>query len=748
MDDNVAVNEIRNGNIDAYFFRVPFELASSLSDDPSYRIYERTALSYGLYLNPAPARDGDTINPFTSRNIRYALNFLFDRNFIVNEIFKGYGISQIDPFGTGSPEYLNIVDDIEALGLKYDFSFAEKTISKELVQMGAKKVDGKWLFNQKPITIKIFIRSDEIPRKSLGELVASQIAKLGFTVVKDYGDLNKANTVVYGSDPQDFKWHIYIEAFASSAFSKYSPVTVAQMYSPWFGNMPGAQNPNYWQYTNESLDKLTQKLTFSNFTSEDERQELLRNSTKLGISESIRIFLIKSIDPIATSSSVGGLINDFGSGIVNRFSLINAKSQDNGLDIGVKQIYQGAWNDVGGYNDAYSRPIIAVISDPSMFVHPHTGETFPIRNIPINITTEGPIDRLLVDNGAQTWDSKVNVWTTIQQNTTTLSKGVYKLIYSNWHHGIPMDKFDIIYSQYFPLEWGDNNTADKTQDPEYTSRAQQSIKFFKGFKFLSHDTVETYFDMWHYDPVELSSYGSMWADSPWEISAAAERLVLSGKLAYSRSESIAKGIDWLSLIIPQHAQLIKSELETMMEENFIPEPLKEFVDYNYALKRYNAAIKWIEEHNHAIISNGPFYLDNYNPSARTITINAFQDSTYPFDNNKWKEFETPKLAKISNTIIPQVIKIGTLSTITIDITVANQPSHNATINYFLFDKDGRLVDKGDATPLSNTKGKFTFTLTGETTSNLKAGPNTIKLFAYSNYAYKPDILTKTVLSIP
>ena len=70
-------------------------------------------------------------------------------------------------------------------------------------------------------------------------------------------------------------------------------------------------NPSYWNYQNSSLDKVTQSIAYSNFTSQEERNELLRQALRLGIQESVRIFVTQNIDPYAVSSSIKGLNNDF-----------------------------------------------------------------------------------------------------------------------------------------------------------------------------------------------------------------------------------------------------------------------------------------------------------------------------------------------------------------------------------------------------------------------------------------------------
>jgi peptide/nickel transport system substrate-binding protein len=113
------------------------------------------------------------------------------------------------------------------------------------------------------ISIRILIRSDDIARKSMGEMLSYELENIGFTVYREYGDLNKANSVIYGSDPQQLLWNAYTEAFGgTSAFVRYNPVVTSQMYAPYFGRMPGWQSPSFWNYENETINKITQRLSF------------------------------------------------------------------------------------------------------------------------------------------------------------------------------------------------------------------------------------------------------------------------------------------------------------------------------------------------------------------------------------------------------------------------------------------------------------------------------------------------------
>jgi peptide/nickel transport system substrate-binding protein len=46
--------------------------------------------------------------------------------------------------------------------------------------------------------------------------------------------------------------------------------------------------------------------------------------------------------------------------------------------------------------------------------------------------------------------------------------------------------------------------------------------------------------------------------------------------------------------------------------------------------RYEAAQEWFDEKDHLVISNGPFYLEQFESTANFAELDAFRDPTYPF----------------------------------------------------------------------------------------------------------------------
>ena len=734
LDENTALEEVRNGNLDMYYYRIPSDRLENVKSREGLNVFDSAAGSYSILVNPA---ETEKFNPFSIREIRFSLNYLVDRKLIVNELMSGYGAPQISQYGPFDPSYLSIIQQLESFNFRYNPTLAEEIIEKNLTEKGGIKEDGKWKINGESIEIIIFIRSDDPVRKSIGEILSSELERVGFNVKKDYGDLNKAFVVVYGSNPADLKWSLYTEGWNKSAFVKYDSVGLGQMYAPWFGNMPGNNVPEYWNYQNDLLDSLTQKIYTGDFHSEIERNQLIQQAIVEGVNESVRIFLASKVDQYVVNEKIEGVVNDFGTGIPSRFTPINSRSDKDELKIGVKQIYQGAWNPIGGLSDSYSRQIWSIISDPVTFPHPFTGEILPIRG-DWKVESAGPDGKLDLPDDAIIWDPSTQQWKNVPSDAQAISKVTFDLKFSKWHNGQKMDMKDILYSLYFTEEWGtQTDENDKTFDSEYTPRAAQSVDTLIGVRPIDDDTIEVYVDFWHFDEAEIAEWASLWNTMPWEITSAMEKGVIDGKISFSRSGATSKDVNWVSLIIPNDANLIRNYLDKFKQDQYIPAPLKYLdSDFKYFDDRYSASSEWILKNNHAIISNGPYYLKSYSPESRTISVSAFDDDSYPFKKGHWKEFEKTNFPEITGIQIPKLIQKNEGLEFEINSTNAD------SILYFLNNNDGELVDsktinvEGDST---------TIKISGETTKNLKSGANDLKIFALSNSVLKPDFYSSSFL---
>ena len=734
LDENTALEEVRNGNLDIYYYRISADRLENLKAREGLDVFDSSGGSYSILINPA---ETEKFNPFSIKENRFALNYLVDRKLIVNELMSGYGAPMISNYGPFDPEYLTIIEQLETFNFRYNPTLAEEIITKNLIERGAIKVENKWQLDGAPIEIIFFIRSDDPVRKSIGAILASELERIGFTVKKDFGDLNKAFVVVYGSDPADLKWNLYTEGWNKSAFVKYDSVGLGQMYSPWFSNMPGFNVPDYWNYQNDYIDSLSQKIYTGDFQSSKEREKLIQQATVEGVNESVRIFLASKVDQYVVHQGTYGIVNDFGAGVPSRFTPINAQSDKDELVIGVKQIYQGAWNPVMGFSDAYSRQIWGILSDPVTFPHPFTGEIIPIRGN-WKVETAGPNGKLDLPDDAIIWDPYIQNWKNVPEDAQAVSKVTFDLKFSNWHNGQRMDMKDILHSLYFTIEWGtQTDESDKTFDSEFTPRAAQSVETFIGVKQIDENTIEVYVDFWHFDEGEIADWASLWSTMPWEIFSAIEQSVIDGKVSISRSGATSKNINWVSLIIPNDAFVIQSYLDEFKTEKYIPPSLKKFEsNFQYFDNRYTASSEWITKNKHAVISNGPFYLDAYSPESRTISVSAFDDDSYPFKAGHWSSFENTEFPRITKVQIPNLIQKDEEFSFSIETSQAD------SILYFLNNNKGELV----SSEIIEVEEKSTMIkIPREITKELGMGANDLKIFAISNSVLKPDFYSTSFL---
>ncbi len=721
LDENVALGDIRNGNIDAYYWRIPSEWLATEQDRDGLNVYETTPSTYSMLANPAETEE---FNPFALRDVRFALNYLLDRDLVVNELMNGLGAPMVSSISPYDPEYTDQIELLESFDFQYDPARARGLIDDAMAGAGAaRNGDGIWTMDGQPVELRFFIRNDDQLRDSAGELLARELERAGFAVSRDYGDLNKALAVVYGADPADMEWHLYTEGWGRSDFKRYDSQTQAEMYAPWFARMPGLNDPGFWNYEHPRLDEITRAIFSGDFKSEEERAALVREAVTLGVEDSVRVFMAASKELQATGDDIDGVVNDFGVGIPSRFTAINARSADDTFRVGVKHIYQGSWNPVAGFSDVYSQHIWATLHDPTVFRHPYSGTVIPLY-ADFDIETSGPDGALEVPPDAILWDPEAAAWAQVGEGVEATSVVTYDYRFGNWHHGVPMGMNDVLYMISFMEEWGtDAGEGDLTSDPEYTSRTDQFMKTLQGVRVIGPDTIEVYVDYWHFDHGEIAEWAAIKAYMPWEMYAAMERAVLDGKTAFSRTTATVKDVSWLSLIIPSDVAIIQEYLEGLAAAGHVPDSLAG--ENAMRQERYAAALSWIEETGHALISNGPYTMGGYSPESATITVRQFADESYPFEAGAWSEFETAKTPLITQIFVPFLVEPGQ------DVTVLVATEDASSIKYFARDSAGMTVSGETAA----AEGLVTIPLD---IAGFAPGAASVNVYAVSETVLRPD----------
>ena len=651
-DETTALSEVQDGSFDMYYYPIPREQTEDGLPEGVQGFESIGGVTYDLFLNPANV--DDQFNPFAFQEMRYAINFLVDREEIVREHFRGHGNTMISVFGPTHNDYLLVYKDIENLGIRYDVNVADMMISDVLEENGATKSDGKWLMDDTQITVKMFIRNDDSIRDAIGNSLAEELVSLGFAVDIINGNLGDAFSVVYGSNPANLDWHIYTGAFGGPTVTKYDNTSIATYYAPWGSFMPGLNNPNYWNYENEFLDETTMRIYNEEYSNDGERANLVREAVLAGVQESVRIFLGYENDQYVAVEGIGGVVNAQGQGITNRATLINANAGDDDLVVGVKYIRQSPWNTVSGFTDTYSTYTWNILRDPAAVRDPFTGDLTPVR-VAWSVDTNGPDGMITLHDDAVMWDAASQEWEILPQGTESISKVRVDLKFSKWHNGIPMDINDVMYPTYLYREWitkSSSNPDDVAKyDPELAAGANPLIK---GIRIVDDDTIDVYVDYWHFDESEIAARTLLWSSIPWEMHAAMEAVVLNGDAAFSNSVAVSNDISWISMLDDMDVALIKNALE-VMSDGMIPAGV--YDDTVNADSRYTASINWITEKGTAVISNGPFYLDEYIPEMRLV-VRAFDDSSYPLSPGHWNYLAAER------TSLEGEISIGALAPLT------------------------------------------------------------------------------------
>ena len=725
-DAEVAVEAVRNGTLDIYYQSVPSRLVADTEGISVYAVPAGGSL--GLLLNPA---EGERFNPFQLSSVRFAVNFMVDRDRIVDELLEGYGAVMVSPYAPHDPDYIRTLEATESFAIRYDPDVALSIIQDAMSGAGAVMLGGTWHMDGEPVGVTVFIRDDDPIRADIGETLASDLEDAGFAVQRNYGDLAQAYQEVYGSDPGMLGWHVYTEGWGGG-FSTYDDSSLAAFYSPWVGNMPGYNNPEFWNYENPELDRVTQTIYNAQYEDGEHRTQLVREAATLGIQESVRLFLVSQADTYAVNEDVHGVVNHVGAGISHSMTLTNAQVPSDGIVVGVRHLSQSSWNPVAGFGDVYSLDIAGPLGIPSGVSHPHTGGSIP-HAVQRQATTAGPDGTLEVPPDAVLWDPYAQGWAPVGENVTAVTAVTLDYTFSNWHHGQAADINDVLHGLYFVEEWSvDTGEGDDTVDPEHTESSAPGLEILVGVRPVGEDSMVVYLNYWTFDESDLASTGVQWLSIPWEIFYASERAVADGRVAFSQTQAQAQNVPWLSLIDPEDTAVIREYLATFLEEGTVP-PFLQDADPGYHEARYEAAISWIDEYGHAYVDNGPFMLVSHDDEAGKAVLAAFQDPSYPYPQGVWSQFGVAAFPKVVGMATPTLVagepySFGAFTT-------------NAdTLRYFLSYETGGLVYSGQTA----ASGEDAPSVPAEATEGVSDCQLALRVFALSESVVIPDVRKTTV----
>lgn len=744
-----AVTELKAGRMDLYLTGLKIAAALQVRDDENIKKFQAPASSISLILNPAPAREG-ALNPFSIKEVRQAMNWLVDRQFIVNDIYGGLAVVQQGHVSILEHDYLTVAPVFAPGEIRYNLAFAQQQISDAMRDAGAELVDGKWHYNNKLIRIKFVIRVED-ERREVGDTIRQALEQVGFQVEPAYKNFAAAIFTVYTSDPSNFEWHLYTEGWGKSGTNKYDFASINQMTAPWMGNMPGWQIVGYWQYQNERLDKLGKQLFTGDFSSQQERDEIYRAMTEIALDESVRIWVATVFNTFPAADGVYGVTRDITSGPKSMLTLREAYVEgSNKLRVGNLWVWteRSTWNPVGGFGDVYSIDIWKNLVDPPLMNHPFQGIPVPYR-ADFEITSEGPSSKLAVPTTAVMWNAETDRWESVGVGVQAMSRVVFdysKYFQSTWHHGADITMADVVYqlSSLFERTYD----ADKSRIEFVQAFTQRPLlDQFRGFELLDDNRLAVYLDFWHFEESYIASYASLTSlPVPWELQAAMDNLVFEKRqAAYSQSASARYNVPWLSLVMKRDASFVTRVLKEFKREGALPASAltingEVLTTSQEAQERYDATLEWFEQYEHLVISQGPFILARFDPPAQYARLEAFRgipvldekgnivgyEREYPFKPGDWY-FGVPPSLEITDIQVPSSLRAGESG----EVLVTVSGPDNVDVTYVLVDPaTSTAVASGTASP----RGSETFSvpISSEVTSAYSGKRLFIHVFATSD----------------
>lgn len=735
--EEIGLKDTAEGKTDVFFYGVQGNTYGGLPQDVKSKldVYAVPSGSWSLQLNPAPnkapyqltVKDKVIFNPLAIQKVRFALNFLLDRKKMVDEIMGGAGepmYTMATPGQPGTYKY-NLIASKFGFKAGGDETRAIRDITAALEEAAqlpentGKLVKGSkfWEFNGEPILVRFMIRADD-PNGRLkgGRYIADQIEKAGIKVERMEMNRGAIFPILFDSNPANFEWSMYTEGWGAGATRAWWDQIVAQMYAPWYTNMPGGGNAEVWNYEQADIDSLTKDIVNGKYLTSDEYWTKILKATEIGVADSVRVYLASQMQYYVTNKAKFNERMAYGLGDgFNAWTVLTANPKT-GKTVRMSNfsakgaLFISAWNPVGtdGFNDVYSQAIAAPMVDMPDFEHPATALDTPLRvtwkNVDTKIAREGDnvVGQIPVSPKAVIWNTNTKKWetgttyvqdgdkykyVTGQTGLKAYSTGTYTYKLGKWHNGQTMTLADLMYASAFAYDWsiksGDN---DKEYDSSYATQAEPALPIFKGVLLNADGTVTTWFDFNHVLKDRVGHSGALgWRIIPggipvfvsWDITEALARMVADGAASGTvYSFTGEEGKTEVDVLNPKVVADIKAKLKELADKKYVPVSIQDWVKPEVAVAAYNASIKFIDSYGHAFISNGSYMLKKFDSAAQSAELAAVRDASYPYAAGYWNKALVSSFARIDNLKVGVYAK-GKPTTVTVNVSAVDYPSNKA-----------------------------------------------------------------------
>lgn len=774
-----AISRLQAGDIDIYASTsseaVPF---ATILSDPNLDYYQTFGSYSELTFNPVPVFQDGRLNPFGIRRVREAMNKLIDRDYIAQELYGGLAQAKYLMLNNAYVDYSRVVETARALEFKYayDFEEAKIVISEEMMNAGAKLVDGIWHYDGQPIEILILARSED-ERKLVGDYVAEQLGKIGFVTTVDYRTGAEASPIWMMGDPSLGQWHVYTGGWVAGAVYRDQGHIFQQMYSP-----RGMAAP-LWLALDPipELDQLCETLYYKRFNTMEERNALYSRALELALEDSPRIYTVDQISYIARRSEIS-VASDLAQGIGSTHlwapTIRRGDEVGGTIRMGSQQVLVEPWNPVAGSNWSFDQLPIRATFDRGFVSNPYTGNYMPHRIERIEVTVQEGLpvskspdsdwvtlefaEEIVVPGDAWLyWDADLGRFITVAEKypeglTAPRKTVVYyrEDLYDSvlWHDGSNYSVLDVLLPTI--LDWDRGYESSELFDESAAVNLKPAMDNARGWKILSVDplVIESYSTSWYIDAEQnLSDPFAVYynyGNAPWHTLALGILAEKAGELAFSTNKATAMGIEWLGYNTGPSLPILDKWLDYAIENNYLPwaDFLMEYTTEEEIATRYANAKAWYQEKEHFWIGNGPMYLEKAYPIERMVHLKRFEQYSEPAE--KWAIFDEPRIAEVEVTGGTRV-RAGSDISFEVEITFDGEPypvEFIQEVKYIVLDATGSVAYSGYAQPVAD--GLFEIVLTGEETAQLPVGSNTLEAIVLPTLVASATFGQHTFVTLP
>lgn len=764
-----AIDMFEAGAIHAY--------ALGITDPEIYRKIQASPviqyeISYGssseLTFNPVGPtfpRTGE-LNPFHVPAIREAMNWLIDRDYIAEEIYRGLAVPRYLPLTTAFPDYARLADVARQLELHYahDPKRARAVIAKEMEKLGAKFVDRRWHYRGKPVRLIFLIRTED-QRRETGDYVATRLEDVGFVVERQYKTAAEASPIWIGSDPADGRWHIYTGGWVNLAINRDEAGSFNSFYT-----RRGRPDPLWQAYKPAPrFDRIAERLGRRDYATWEERMKLLSEALRLSMNDSVRVWLVDGISiwprrrELALAADLAGGISG---SVLLPYTIRFLERRGGRVNFASPSILTEPWNPVAGSNWIYDNMIMRATQDFPTLPDPFTGLFWPQRvksaevyvekGLPVAKThnwltlTFAPSIEVPGDAWID-WDPVAERFIAVRERhprglkarTKTVIRYVDDLFEMRWHDGTRVSLADFVFA--FALGFDRAKPESPIFDEAAVPAFETFMRHFRGARIAQRNplVVEIYSDQPFPDAeaIAASRADDLYASVPWHKLALGVLAERNKEAAFSSFKADRLKVEWMSYIAGPGLAVLDKELSRALEEGYIPyaKTLGQYVTRQEAVERYQRLRAWRRERGHFWVGNGPFYLRSVHPVERIVVIR--RSELFPDPAGKWVRFVEPRIAEVE-VFGPKMVRLGSAAEFRVELAFQGEPyplRDVEFVRFLLFDARGELVHRAQAEAVRD--GLWRIALSSQQTAALQPGTNRLEVVATSKVVAVPSFKT-------